>query len=119
MLKFLRPCSWGQPLAFQLPGIFCCVKAPKKASERSIFDAVEDTEAFVAANDDVVMAVFRGTMELTDWTTNLDFLPTRVPESWGLTGEGCDVHSVGNYLPARECYADHLCVDIFTGEKGG
>lgn len=78
----------------------CFVKAPKKASERSIFDAVEDTEAFVAADDDVVMAVFRGTMELTDWTTNLDFLPTRVAESWGLTGEGCDVHEVGNYLPA-------------------
>ena len=91
----------GQPFAFQYPCPACRAcsdsQAPKTKSEKSLFDAVEDTEAFVAANDDMVMAVFRGTMELTDWTTNLDFLPTRVPESWGLTGEGADVLQVGDY----------------------
>ena len=34
-------------------------------SGESILDAVQDTEAFVAANDDFVMAVFRGSHELT------------------------------------------------------
>lgn len=34
-------------------------------SGESILDAVQDTEAFVAANDDFVMVVFRGSHELT------------------------------------------------------
>lgn len=71
-------------------------KAPKEKSEKYLFDAIQDTEAFVAANDDVVVAVFRGTMELVDWCTNLDFMPRRVEETWGLEGEGCDVHQVRN-----------------------
>lgn len=63
-------------------------------SEKSIFDGIQDTEAYVAANDDLIMAVFRGTKELTDWSTNLNAIPKRVPDTWGLKGEGCDVHEV-------------------------
>ncbi|CAN0532113.1 unnamed protein product, partial [Scytosiphon promiscuus] len=38
-----------------------------------LFDVIQDTEAFVVANDDVILVVFRGTSELTDWITNLSF----------------------------------------------
>ncbi|CAN0480582.1 unnamed protein product, partial [Scytosiphon promiscuus] len=34
-------------------------------------DGVEDTEAFVAANDSMILVVFRGTSEGADWVTNL------------------------------------------------
>lgn len=59
-----------------------------------MFDAIQDTEAFVAANDESIVLVFRGTSELTDWATNLNFTRRRVPKEWGLSGEGCDVHAV-------------------------
>ena len=70
------------------------LKADKEVSNRSIFDAIQDTEAFVAANDESIMVVFRGTQEITDWATNLDFFPRRVPDDWELVGEGCEVHEV-------------------------
>ena len=34
-------------------------------------DDIEDTEAFVAANDNIILVVFRGTSEGSDWITNL------------------------------------------------
>ena len=58
-----------------------------------MLDAIQDTEAFVAANDDVLLVVFRGTKELTDWTTNLKFGLRSAPEEWGIE-EGCDLHRV-------------------------
>eukprot|EP00904_Undaria_pinnatifida_P002282 jgi/Undpi1/12054/HiC_scaffold_4.g01753.m2 len=67
-------------------------EAPKEESSERYFDAIQDTEAYVAANDDVIIAVFRGTSELSDWATNIEIIPRRVDESWGLKGEGCDVH---------------------------
>lgn len=62
-------------------------------SGRSVLDAVQDTEAFVAANDDALLVVFRGTKELTDWTTNLKFALRSAPGAWGIE-EGCDLHQV-------------------------
>ncbi|CAM9599499.1 unnamed protein product, partial [Laminaria digitata] len=35
------------------------------------FDAIHDTEAFVAANDDIIAVVFRGTKTIDNWYTNL------------------------------------------------
>ena len=70
------------------------LKADKEVSNKSVFDAIQDTEAFVAANDESIMVVFRGTQEITDWATNLSFFPRQVSADWGLTGEGCDVHEV-------------------------
>lgn len=71
-------------------------KAAKEESEKStigaIWDSVEDTEAFVAANDSMILVVFRGTSEGADWITNLKFMTRRVPQEWGLDGEGCEVH---------------------------
>lgn len=58
-----------------------------------MFDAIQDTEAFVAANDDVILVVFRGTSELTDWVTNLSFRTRNIPSAWGFE-EDCDVHQV-------------------------
>ena len=74
----------------------CCpfLKADNAVSGRSIFDAIQDTEAFLAADDESIMVVFRGTQEMTDWATNLKFMTRRVPDDWGLVGEGCDVHEV-------------------------
>ncbi|CAN0222365.1 unnamed protein product [Ectocarpus sp. 6 AP-2014] len=53
-----------------------------EAAKRSSFDAIQDTEAFVAANDDMVAVVFRGTKELTDWATNLDISPRDCAGQW-------------------------------------
>lgn len=63
-------------------------------SGRSMLDAVHDTEAFVAANDVMLLVVFRGTFELTDWTTNLRMFPRRVPMGWNIKEQGCDLHMV-------------------------
>lgn len=71
-------------------------KADPAVSSAATFDAIEDTESFVAANDDMIMVVFRGTQEATDWVTNLDIVERPVPESWGLNDDSDDMHKVGN-----------------------
>ncbi|CAM9523149.1 unnamed protein product, partial [Ascophyllum nodosum] len=53
----------------------------KKAQE-SLFDAIQDTEAFVAANDDMIAVVFRGTQEKSDWVTNLKLVQRSCPIEW-------------------------------------
>lgn len=60
----------------------------------TVRDLIQDTEGFVAANDDVLLVVFRGTSEPVDWLTNLRGVPRGVPDAWGLDGEGCSVHRV-------------------------
>ncbi|CAN0251454.1 unnamed protein product, partial [Ectocarpus fasciculatus] len=67
-------------------------KADPAVSGASIWDRIQDTEAFVAANDEVILVVFRGSSELTDWTTNFNMARRLVPSEWGLDGLGCDVH---------------------------
>lgn len=47
----------------------------------------------MAANDQILLVVFRGTKELTDWTTNLKFALRSAPQEWGIE-EGCDLHRV-------------------------
>ena len=69
-------------------------------------DDIEDTEAFVAANDNIILVVFRGTSEGSDWITNLRCISRRVPEEWGLVGEGCDLHEVRIYFSAL-CWNTH------------
>lgn len=68
-----------------------CVKAGDDAKE-SPFDAIHDTEAFVAANDDMVAVVFRGTKEKADWAANLNACRRDCPESWG--GDPGALHEV-------------------------
>ncbi|CAN0420456.1 unnamed protein product [Ascophyllum nodosum] len=60
-------------------------------SSASILDAVQDTEAYLVANDDVIIVVFRGTLESADWATNLKIVTRDVPVAWGLS-INCNVH---------------------------
>ncbi|CAM9543452.1 unnamed protein product [Ectocarpus fasciculatus] len=66
--------------------------ADPAVSGRSILDAIHDTEAFVTANDDMIVVVFRGTQELTDWTTNLNMGLRSARNEWKTDLEGCDLH---------------------------
>ena len=68
-------------------------------SSASILDAVQDTEAYLVANDDVIIVVFRGTREPADWATNLIFFTRDVPVAWGLS-VNCNLHEVTNPI----CY---------------
>ncbi|CBN74085.1 lipase [Ectocarpus siliculosus] len=67
-------------------------EADPAVSGRSILDAIHDTEAFVTANDDMIVVVFRGTQELTDWTTNLNMGLRSARNEWKIDLEGCDLH---------------------------
>eukprot|EP00903_Cladosiphon_okamuranus_P008421 g8095.t1 len=53
-------------------------------------DLVQDTECFVAANDDVILVVFRGTSEPEDWLTNVRGAPRGI--AWCSDSEGCTIH---------------------------
>lgn len=77
-------------------------KADPKISSKSILDAVHDTQAFVVANDTTVVVVFRGTLELTDWVTNLKIISKAAPAEWGI-GQHCDLHEV-NYSTMSDRY---------------
>ena len=48
-------------------------------SSRSILDVVQGTQAYIVANDDVIIMVFRGTQELSDWATNLKIITRDAP----------------------------------------
>ncbi|CAN0019804.1 unnamed protein product [Scytosiphon promiscuus] len=66
-------------------------EADPEISGASVLDATQDTEGFVATNDEVLIVVFRGTKELTDWTTNMRMVPRSAPRDWNAVA-GCDVH---------------------------
>ena len=72
-------------------------QADDDVASASAFDAIHDTEAFVAANDYVIMAVFRGSKGGRDWLTNLSILPRDIPREWNLDTEDGDLHRVGAY----------------------
>lgn len=55
-------------------------------------ERIQDTEGFIAANDDVLLLVFRGTSELIDWLTNFRGLPRVVPTTWNVEREGSSIH---------------------------
>eukprot|EP00752_Nemacystus_decipiens_P010362 g9232.t1 len=56
----------------------------------NVRDFIQDTECFVAANDDVLLLVFRGTSERMDWLTNLRGAPRAV--TWCPKEERCSIH---------------------------
>lgn len=64
-----------------------------------IFDKLEDTECFVAANDEVLMLVFRGTSTLADWATDLKLTQIPPPASWGVQG---GIHKVSRRAERRD-----------------
>lgn len=65
-------------------------------SRASLLDAIQDTEAFVAANDDMIVVAFRGTQETTDWITNMDIVRRSAPEVWGLHDEYAEMHEASH-----------------------
>ena len=78
-------------------------KPDPAVSSAAILDAVQDTEAYLVANDDVIIVVFRGTLESADWATNLKIVTRDAPVAWGLS-INCNVHEVTNpicYIVAR------------------
>lgn len=91
---FFLPFGLPSPAGVGRIIFFSFLKADKEVSEKSLFDAIQDTEAFVVANDDAILVVFRGTSELTDWITNLSFRTRNIPAAWGFGDEDCDVHQV-------------------------
>eukprot|EP00752_Nemacystus_decipiens_P002419 g2280.t1 len=53
-------------------------------ARKNPFDDIHDTDAFIAANDDVIAVVFRGTMGVDDWYTNAMLKPRKCPPEWGI-----------------------------------
>ncbi len=64
-------------------------------TNRSVFNRFV-LKAYVAANDDMIAVVFRGTKEAPDWATNLNVRRRDVPESWGM--QSGVVHEVRGFL---------------------
>ena len=58
-----------------------------------------DTQAFVAANTEVLLIAFRGTENIKDWTTNLKFKP--------IDGPAGQIHR-GFYTAAVRAWDDHI-----------
>lgn len=58
------------------------------------FGAISDTEAFVAANDDMIVVVFRGAESAADWATNLKISWRSCPAEWNFPSPGGNVHEV-------------------------
>lgn len=67
------------------------------------FDAIHDTEAFVAANDDIIAVVFRGTKTIDNWYTNFMLSTKTCPSEWGVPSPGGQVHQVG-YCDSFVCF---------------
>ncbi|CAN0311378.1 unnamed protein product [Pylaiella littoralis] len=61
-------------------------------ARKSSFDAIHDTEAFVAANDDMIVVVFRGTKEFPDWVANLKAWARSCSKAWGFPDPTGGVH---------------------------
>lgn len=63
-------------------------------ADKEYFDGIEDTEAFVAANDDMIAVVFRGTKEMADWATNLRASWRSCPVEWDFPSAEGSMHEV-------------------------
>lgn len=63
-------------------------------ARRSPFDEIHDTDAYIAANDNLIVVVFRGTMGVDDWYTNAMLKPKPCPAEWGIPPPGGTVHTV-------------------------
>ena len=75
-------------------------KAGEEAN-KEYFDDIQDTEAFVAANDDMIAVVFRGTKEIADWATNLRVSLRRCPSEWNLPSSEGSMHEVRTNINER------------------
>lgn len=75
------------------PFIEILCKADPAISRESAFDAIHDTQAFIVANDELILVVFRGTRESVDWVTNLNLRLKATPVEWKLDN-GCHLHKV-------------------------
>lgn len=77
----------------------------------SDFFNIYDTQSFVAANDDAVLVVFRGTSDIKDWITNLRAAPWRVPAEWewdiGTEGQVLSMHRVSDLAGGKVCTTNH------------
>lgn len=83
-----------------------------EVSRASLTDAIHDTEAFVAANDEVLLVVFRGTTEGSDWATSLNVRTVPVPHTWRVNMDrniNLRMHQVGGI-----CLREYM--DSSTGE---
>lgn len=75
-----------------------------EVSSASLKDAIHDTEAYVAADDEVLVVVFRGTTEGSDWATNLNIRAVPVPDTWRVNTDrniNLRMHQVGGICPRR------------------
>ncbi|CAM9097534.1 unnamed protein product [Scytosiphon promiscuus] len=64
-----------------------------KPGRKNPFSKVHDTDAFIAANDDMIAVVFRGTKGIDDWYTNAMFQPKKCPPEWEVPPPGGSVHT--------------------------
>ncbi|CAM9839983.1 unnamed protein product [Ectocarpus sp. 4 AP-2014] len=67
-------------------------EANDEVVDKSTFDAIHDTEAFVAVNDGAIVVAFRGSSGGRDWLTNFSILPRDVPKDWKLETTDGDLH---------------------------
>ncbi|CAN0313119.1 unnamed protein product [Ectocarpus sp. 6 AP-2014] len=67
-------------------------EANDEVVDKSTFDAIHDTEAFVAVNDGAIVVAFRGSSGGSDWLTNFSILPRDVPKDWKLETTEGDLH---------------------------
>ncbi|CAN0313678.1 unnamed protein product [Ectocarpus sp. 6 AP-2014] len=62
-------------------------------ARKNPFGNLHDTDAFVAASDDILAVVFRGTMGVADWYTNARVKPKKCPQEWSVPPPGGTVHT--------------------------
>lgn len=85
------------------------IQANDEVVDKSTFDAIHDTEAFVAVNDGAIVVAFRGSSGGSDWLTNFSILPRDVPKDWKLETTDGDLHRVRLWLSTRDIrYRDKL-----------
>lgn len=97
-------------LAFsRIFSLLSSIQANDEVVDQSRFDAIHDTEAFVAVNDGAIVVVFRGSGGGSDWLTNFSVLPRDVPKDWKLETTEGDLHRVRLWLSTRDTrYRDNL-----------
>lgn len=76
------------------PRRMCLSKKGGEEARKNPFGNLHDTDAFVAASDDMIAVVFRGTMGIADWYTNAKVKPKKCPQEWGVPPPGGTVHTV-------------------------
>lgn len=65
--------------------------------KKALMDNVHDTEAYVAARDDLLIVAFRGTQQKADWVTSFSFSQTDAPDEWNLGTSKLEIHQARNF----------------------